>query len=168
MRKNALFFLCFTLLLCLRLPATAGQGPSPGAPAVATEHTRVCHGFVVKQDKLANKVSNATSYSTQLKWARRYTDERLARIGRHEKCTATDSDLLRALDDYAWKILGDEATYRAELAARHANRMAKLRRALNGAACGAANTPAPTGPEGAGGGISRTAQGVTACQDKMR
>lgn len=167
MPKNTLFFLCLTLLLCLPLPETAEEGPSSGAQ-VATQRTGVCHGFVVKQDKLANRISNATKFSIQLKWARKYRSERLARIGGNENCTPTDRELLGTLDDYASEILRDEATYRAELTARHANRMAKLRRALNGAACGAANTPGPTGPEGAGGAISRTAQGVTACQDKMR
>ncbi len=167
MSKNALFLLCLTLLLCLPLPETAEEGPSPGAQ-VAAQRTGVCHGFFVKQDKLAIKISNAKKLSTQLKWARKYRSERLARIGGNENCTPTDREFLGNLDDYASEILRDEATYRAESAARHANRMAKLRRALNGAACGAANTPGPTGPEGAGGAISRTGQGVKACQDKMR
>jgi hypothetical protein len=43
---------------------------------------------------------------------------------------------------------------------------AAFNRAIQKASCGAANTPPPSGPEGAGGGISRTAQGVEACRDK--
>lgn len=170
MLKTTLFPLCLTFLLSLPLPETAQERPSPGAQAVATRRTGVCHGFVVKQDKLADKISNSPKYSTQLKWAHKYRGERLARIGRRENCTATDNELLRGLDDYASEILRDEPTYRVELAARHANRMAKLRRALNSAACGAANTPAPTPgmPTGAGDGISRAAQGAAGCRDKIR
>jgi hypothetical protein len=43
---------------------------------------------------------------------------------------------------------------------------ARLNRAAKGGLCGVANTPPPNGPEGAGGGISRTAQGVEKCQNQ--
>ena len=42
----------------------------------------------------------------------------------------------------------------------------RLAAALRGAALGAANTPQPSGPEGAGGGISRTAQGANSAQQQ--
>jgi hypothetical protein len=43
---------------------------------------------------------------------------------------------------------------------------AALNRAIRGGLCGAANTPPPNGPEGAGGGMNRTAQGVAQCQNQ--
>ena len=73
MLKTTLFPLCLTFLLSLPLPETAQERPSSGAQAVATRRTGVCHGFVVKQDKLADKISNAKG--TQLSSSGRISTE---------------------------------------------------------------------------------------------